>query len=900
MAANYVNSLGIVLAQTVKHSKGYAGTAGRDTMLGTSANEGFRGYSGPDTYIGGGGDDTYFVSNLKDVVIEKAGEGIDTVQAEQNHILAANVENLILTSATGWYGEGNALDNILIAKVDRQTLNGGAGNDVLVSEAKYSTFVVARGNGSDVIYGFDKTDTIRLDNYGFTSFAAVQKIASQVGADTLLSFNNGERLILRDTAVTSLTAGNFLVEQDRSALKTTFSDEFDALSLSTKGGTWRTEYGHGGVGSLASRTLNDEIQLYMDPDFKGTGKTALGIDPFKIDKGVLTITASQTPEAAKQYLGNAEYTSGLLTTKFSFAQAYGYFEIKAKLPENKGFWPAFWLMPTDNSWPPELDVFEQLSKDPSTLYMSNHGIDANGKKVTTSSLIHVDTTQWHTYGADWGPEKITYYIDGIAVATQDTPAAMKGKDMYMLVNLAVGGAWGGAPDAAASAQMQVDYVRAYATQNTTSVTTNGVKTAYTPDTVTTDPTPVVVASAEPVVLPPVIVPPVVVPPVVTPPEVVKPQIVGTAGNDTLVATANDSELRGNAGDDILRAGSFSATMVGGTGNDTYYVTAANQVLKENAGEGIDNVRASISYILTDNIETLVLEGTGNIDGTGNALDNRIIGNAGNNVLIGGAGNDMLDGGATGKDTLIGGTGDDTYYVRNTATTLVEKAGEGTDSVRSTISWTLGDNFETLVLEGTANINAVGNSADNRLFGNSGDNVIAGGAGNDTLDGGSGGKDTLIGGTGDDVYYVTRTSMTLTEKAGEGNDTVRSTITWTLGDNFETLVLDGAASVNATGNALANRIVGNAGNNVITGGGGNDQLTGGAGNDTFVFARGFGNDVVTDFNAATDTLQFQGYARGSMHLTQVGANVVIDFGGADSITLLGVKATDPNLAAHLLF
>jgi beta-glucanase (GH16 family) len=888
----------VALAETGKNSTALYGSATTGkTLLGTDANDAFRGFAYVTTYAGGKGDDSYYTNNKYDTVIEKPGEGIDTVYAEQNFKLGANVENLTLTTSSAWYGEGNAMDNILTAKVAGQTLNGGAGNDVLVSQASNTTFVVAKGNGSDAIYGFDSTDRIRLDNYGITNFAALKSLGAQIGADTVLKFGNGEQLVLRDTKLGSLSADNFLLQQDTSHLASTFSDDFNALSLYSKGGTWRTEYGWGGAGTLGSRTLQGEAEIYMDADYAGTGKTALGINPFSIDKGVLTITAAPTPDAAKPFLGNAAYTSGLLTTKFTFAQQYGYFEISAKLPTGQGAWPAFWLLPTDNSWPPELDVFETLGRDTDTVYLTSHGVDANGKNTQTQSMVNLDYTQWHTYGADWGPDKITYYIDGQAVATQATPDAMKGKSMYMLIDLAVGGGgWAGAYDATTGTrQMQVDYVHAYATANTVSTTVNGVTTPYVQPVTTT-----------PVVTPPTTVTPTTTTPVTTAPAVSVPvpdpvkQVLGTAAADKLVALADNSELQGYAGDDTLRAGTFSAKMYGGLGNDTYYVTAANQLVFENPGEGADVVHSTISYTLTANVETLLLDGNADINGTGNDIGVRIVGNTGNNVITGGAGNDYLDGGAAGLDTLAGGKGDDTYYVNHVGTTLFEKPGEGTDNVRSTISWTLGDNFETLVLEGSANINGTGNDAGNRLIGNVGNNVITGGAGNDQLDGGTAGFDLLMGGKGNDTYYVNHVGTVLVEKPDEGIDAVHTTISWTLGDNFETLQLLGTDNINGTGNALANRILGNSGNNILNGGAGNDTLTGNGGKDTFVFDRGFGKDVVTDFVGKDDYLQFNGYARSQMHIVQQGANTVIDFGGTDTVTLLNTQANDPTLLGHLLF
>ena len=478
----YANALGTSLYYSATTTNSYYGAALGQTLTGTSGNDKLRGNGTGDTLVGGKGDDTYIVSSLKDLVVENTDGGNDTVMSyTPKYTLGANVENLILY-ANAWYGQGNALDNVLVSTISGQTLDGGAGNDVLIGQASNTSFIETKGNGSDTIYGFDTTDTIRLDSYGLTSFAQVKALTSQVGADAVLSFANGEKLVLKNTLTTSLTADNFLLGLDTSKLTSTFSDDFNTLSLKMNGGTWLTQYGNGDVNNLTKHTLssNGELEAYMDASYNGTSKTALGINPFAIDNGILTITAAPTPAQDLQYLGNLSYTSGLLTTKTSFSQEYGYFEIKAKLPSGSGFWPAFWLLPADNSWPPELDVFEQLGGDPSTVYMTTHTKTATSSNLMDQVKIDVDTTQWHTYGVNWGPSTITFYIDGQAVAEMATPDTMK-KEMYMLLNLAVGG-WGGTPVAGSTAQMQVDYVKAYATADTVSTTVNGVHSAYSPTT----------------------------------------------------------------------------------------------------------------------------------------------------------------------------------------------------------------------------------------------------------------------------------------------------------------------------------------------------------------------------------------------------------------------------------
>lgn len=162
------------------------------------------------------------------------------------------------------------------------------------------------------------------------------------------------------------------------------------------------------------------------------------------------------------------------------------------------------------------------------------------------------------------------------------------------------------------------------------------------------------------------------------------------------------------------------------GDDFYVVDDPADTVTELAEEGTDLVRSTISYTLGSNVENLTLVGTAPLTGTGNALDNALIGNDGNNVLSGGAGDDSLNGGA-GADSLIGGTGNDLYTIDNVGDVVVELAGEGVDRVRSSISYTLGDNVENLSLLGSNALSGTGNALDNLITGNAGSNSLSGGA-----------------------------------------------------------------------------------------------------------------------------------------------------------------------------
>ncbi|MFZ2988906.1 beta strand repeat-containing protein, partial [Ideonella sp.] len=297
------------------------------------------------------------------------------------------------------------------------------------------------------------------------------------------------------------------------------------------------------------------------------------------------------------------------------------------------------------------------------------------------------------------------------------------------------------------------------------------------------------------------------------------------GSDTLNATGNTLKnlLTGNSAANVLDGGSGADTMAGGAGNDTYLVDNANDVITEVSGQGVDTAQASVSYALGAGVEKLVLTGNAALNGTGNNLANTLTGNSAANQMDGGV----------GADTLVGGQGNDVYLVDDAADVVTEVAGQGTDEVRASITAVLAAEVERLTLTGTTDLGGTGNSMDNLITGNSGLNTLNGLTGNDTLDGGAG-ADTLVGGAGDDTYLVDIAADVITEVSGEGNDTVRSSVTYTLGAQVENLVLEGSANVNAVGNGLANSLTGNTGNNTLNGGSGADTMQGGAGNDLYIF------------------------------------------------------------------
>ena len=390
------------------------------------------------------------------------------------------------------------------------------------------------------------------------------------------------------------------------------------------------------------------------------------------------------------------------------------------------------------------------------------------------------------------------------------------------------------------------------------------------------------------------------------------------GTASVAGTGNTlaNVLTGNSGANRLDGGAGADTMAGGSGNDTYVVGDAGDIVTELASAGTDTIEASLSWTLASDVENLVLTGTSAINGTGNALDNVLTGNSAANVLTGGAGNDtyvvgagdtVVEAASAGTDTvqasvswtlasnvenlvltggsaingtgnainnrltgnsaanmLTGGAGNDTYIV-GAGDTVVEAAGGGTDTVESTISWTLGSNIEYLTLRGTAAINGTGNSLNNVFRGNSAANVFTGGAGND--------------------IYVVGAGDTVVEAASAGTDYIQADVSWTLGDNLENLELKGTGATHGAGNALNNTLTGNSASNVLTGNAGNDTLDGAGGADTLLggtgadvyrFGVGYGVDTVQENDATTgvkDAIAFAGTVnQADVQFRRVGNNL----------------------------
>ena len=415
-------------------------------------------------------------------------------------------------------------------------------------------------------------------------------------------------------------------------------------------------------------------------------------------------------------------------------------------------------------------------------------------------------------------------------------------------------------------------------------------------------------------------------------------LTGGAGTDTVsyvgetdalvISLATGTTQRGSAAAPVEDVLVTIEDVIGGSGSDSITGSTGNNVLDGGAGIGNDSIDG----------------GSGNDTILGRDGNDQLFGGVGANSIDGGAGNDTIVGG-TGNDTLLGGDGNDSFSYAFGDGVNSFNGGTGTDSL--SITGTAGNDALSVVFNGTSITSFTGGtisgiesitadlSAGTDTLSYAGTTVdvsvdltahtasgfasllgvenVTGGTGNDTLTGDAA-ANILAGGVGNDTYFV-GAGDTVTEGAGAGTDTVNSTATFTLGANVENLTLTGSADINGTGNGLANVMIGNTGANVLNGAAGNDTLdgglgsdtmTGGTGNDMFVFHTGFGNDVITDFDAnptgGQDLLDLSAYApditagnfAAHVSIAASAGNTVITIDGTQHITLTGVTGVGANI------
>jgi Ca2+-binding RTX toxin-like protein len=851
-----INGTGNTLNNVITGNSGnnsLSGAEGNDTLYGGAGNDSLDGGAGNDTLSGGAGNDTYVVDSIDDVVTESSGVGYDFVKSSVNYTLGDNVEKLqLIGSAT--VGTGNALDNEMIGSGGRDSLDGGDGNDSINGYL-----------GSDTLYGGAGNDT--LDGGQNNGGDTLEQLYGGLGDDTYVVEN------VTDRAIEDADQGTDTVE---SSITFTLTDNLENLTLTgtvaingTGNALNNVITGNDGDNTLDGGDGNDLLNGGLGPDslFGGTGNDTLdggdgndsldggaGNDALSGGGGDDIYVVDSTDDVVTEMGGggtdnvksSTSYTLGdnveRLTLTGSAANGTGNTlnntiygtDVNNSLWGGDGNDTLYGYYGSDKLYGGTgNDVLHGgQGKDTLTGGAGNDGylidsiddviveLDGEGTDWVAASydytlLSNFENLQlsWYTIkGTGNALNNVIYgnldnnVLDG--GAGDDTLYGGKGNDTYVVDS--VGDIVDdymdlGAPN---NGQSGTDIVLSSVTFTLSQYIENLTLTGSANLNGT-----------------------------------------GNALNNVITGNTGNNSLSGAGGNDTLYGGAGNDRMVGGYGNDSYEVDSINDAVVEVDGEGTDLVHSSITYTLDANVENLTLMGSGAINGTGNAAKNTILGNDGNNALygnadndtlLGRAGNDTLDGGE-GDDELYGGGGDDTYVVDSSVDKLSEIDGDGTDTVQSSITFTLRDFFENLTLTGTSNLNGTGNAVNNAITGNDGDNDLSGYAGNDSLVGGAGNDrldggadaDQMAGGVGDDTYVVDDTADSVSEDNDAGKDTVQSSIDYELRDNFENLVLTGSEALSGAGNALDNAITGNDANNVLSGGAGSDTLSGGKGDDTYI-------------------------------------------------------------------
>ena len=851
-----INGTGNTLNNTITGNSSaniLIGLDGNDTLNGGAGADTLNGGIGDDELIGGDGNDTYIIDNNLEIIIETntaVAGGIDTVLSSDDFDAnsSANrigLENITLTGATAILATGNALDNVITGNAIANNLIGNDGNDSLIGNAGDDS--LDGGTGNDILAGGDGLDTLN---------GGIGNDSMNGGAGSDYYYVDSTLDVLTESFTNALGG----IDTIESTVTRTLGANFDNLTLT---GTDNIN----GIGNELANELTGN-------DGNNSLAGGLGIDTLNGGIGNDTLNGGAANDSMTGGDGNDIYfvNAALDITIETNANALigGLDEVRSIVTRTLG------------------DNFENLtlltvSVDPLTLALNN--INATGNALANiiignggnNSLNGLDgnDTLYGGLGND--------SLDGGAGA--DAMNGGAGNDIYV-----VDDASDTVTELLTLAQLGgIDLVKSSVSfsmtnPNIDNLTLIGLDNIGGTGNVLNN---IIIGNAGANIL------------------------AGSYGNDTLIGNAGDDGLYGDVGNDGLSGGAGVDTLNGGTGNDnmngglgndTYIVDSTLDVLTESLtilqGGGIDTVETTVSRTLGANFDNLTLLtvsidpltlALNNINATGNALNNILIGNGGNNILTGGlgadtlsggAGNDTLNGGA-GVDSLTGGDGNDIYFVNAaldiTTETNASSVTGGTDEVRSSVNRTLSDNIENLSLLTVSidpltlalnNINGTGNGLNNMLIGNGGNNlltglegddVLNGGAGNDTLNGGIG-LDSLLGGAGNDIYVVDNAGDILIELLNAGIDTVQSSIEFSLldtdgigvnGGNVENLILTGLDSINGTGNALNNIIIGNAGNNILVGNGGidtlagnsgDDSLDGGAGNDALI--GGLGADVLT--------------------------------------------------------
>jgi len=837
-------------------------------LNGGDGNDRLDGDGGADRLIGGTGNDSYVIDNVGDQIDEAAGQGTDSVESSVTFVLGTAVENLTLTGFENRDGTGNDGANVLRgngganrleglggadeirAGASHDTLAGGAGDDQLFGDG--GNDVLDGGAGADVVRGDAGNDSATVTGGSTQADTDVDQVELGAGLDRLIvNYSLMTEAVVMANPVYSQFGAQTVFEVGGAARLSGYN--LEALTITTGTGD-DVVYGI----ATSSDPLLDEISTGSGNDTIYSGFGA-GID--RIDGGIGTDSASYVDwsdlTAGQTVVYDANVATGA-TIGAGASQRY-LRGVEQLIGFITGAGNDVITLSTDAT------LYNVIATGTGSDTVTYHG---GATSATTAAASRVDmgslsvdddllivdfavATQSVTFGG--APIDDNLGASGVILINAMTALSFTGVERLWLTTGAAadelyGGtgadrlAGGGGDDLYHVDQAGDVVVEALGQGNDRIV----ASTSY-----------VLGADAE------------------------VETLEAVAGTVAISLTGNQfaQTLVGNGGANVLDGRGGSDILVGQLGDDWYHVDSAADVVQEAGGEGNDRVFASASYTLGAGVSVEMLTTTSNvgttaINLTGNELANTIHGNDGANILNG----------VGGADLLTGRLGADSYYVDNVADRVVETAGQGSDRVFASVSYTLGAGVSVEMLTTTSNagttaIDLTGNALANTIFGNDGANILNGG----------GAADTLVGRLGDDVYHVDNVGDRIVETAGQGNDRVFAGASYALsaGASVEMLTTTnnfGTTAINLTGNELANAIYGNDGVNVLDGGGGADTLVGRLGND-FYYVDNVGDRVVETAGQGDDRV----FASVSYALA-AGASVEMfttaNHGGTTAINLTG--------------
>jgi Ca2+-binding RTX toxin-like protein len=889
-----------------------------NVLVGNIAANVLDGGDGADMMRGGRGDDTYLVDNAADLVLEQPGEGTDTVVASLSFALAENVENLTLTGRA-ITGTGNGLDNLMVGNTEANVLDGGAGADRM------------SGRGGDDIYIVDDVGDAVTENVGEGDDTVIASLSYTLGDNVedlrlvgsadlagsgnalsnVLEGNSGSNLLDGGGAADRMFGGagddTYVVDDAGDLATETAGDGNDtvlasvsyALSENVENLTLAGSADLSGFGNELDNHLTGNAGANLldgagggDLMTGGAGDDSYVVDDVRDQVVEWFASGNDTVLAGIDYV-LPQFVENLLLTGAALSGAGN--ELANTMYGNA----------LDNLVDGGSSADSMMGGGGNDTYI----VDDTGDTVHENAgegADHVIASVSYTLSQK--VENLTLVGSADLSATgNDLDNVIEGNDGANLIDGGAGADTlsGGAGDDRYMADDAADTV--LEAQNA------GI------DTIVSSVSYRLSDNIENLVL--------------------------TGDASWGAGNGLDNQLTGNAMDNLLDGAAGADRMAGGQGNDTYIVDHTGDVVAEAPGEGIDTVQTGVSYTLSDNVENLVLTGTDNIIGTGNALDNTMVGNSGNNALDGGLGNDLYvyqQGGgldritdAGGMDTVQFGAGLTLDKValriafvgdQKIAQVRVLDAGGnempdqgfdygmGSDAQNRLSSpiesfvFADGSRYEwsdlliqSTTLNGTREDDLlIGGRNDDTMYGNRGDDAMYGGSGNDTLYGqdgsdvlhGFGGDDRLYGGDDDDELYGDAGNDQLFGESGDNYLLDHSGNNLFYGGNHKDVIQAGAGADQIDGGNDADLVDAGGGADAVQGGNGDDWIAAGQGNDTvdsgnghnlLAFNRGDGVDTVT--SNGRDVLSLGGgilYA--DLRLTKSGNDLILATGQGESVNL----------------